>query len=145
MMTGTLLGFDFGEKRIGVAVGESGNGIAHPLSAIESEVNEVRFTAIEKIVDTWKPTGFVVGRPKHADGGEHPVAKLAEKFGRRLMARFSLPVAYVDETLTSAAAESELRETHARIRARTDIDALAAALILQCYFNEPDIHEPATA
>lgn len=142
MMTGTLLGFDFGEKRIGIAVGETASGMAHPLDGVEEAAVERRFHLIERIVSEWKPTGFVVGRPRHADGAPHEVARLAEKFGRRLAARFSLPVVFVDETLTSAEAESQLREQHARIRARVDIDALAAALILQSYLDHPEQHEP---
>ena len=139
--SGTLLGFDFGEKRIGVAVGETATGIAHPLMAIEAEANERRFAEVEKIVGDWRPAGFIVGRPKHADGAAHPIARLAEKFARRLAARFNLPVTFVDETLSSAAAESQLREQHARIRARQDVDALAAAVILQSYLDDPSVHE----
>jgi len=141
MMAGTLLGFDFGEKRIGVAVGETETGMAHPLMAIEEEANDRRFPVVEKIVLDWRPTGFVVGRPRHEDGGEHAIARLAEKFGRRLAARFSLPVVFVDETLTSVAAEASLRESHAKARARGDVDALAAALILQSYLDAPEAHE----
>jgi putative Holliday junction resolvase len=139
--SGTLLGFDFGEKRIGVAVGETTTGIAHPLMAIEAEANERRFAEVEKIVGDWRPAGFIVGRPKHADGAAHPIARLAEKFARRLAARFNLPVTFVDETLSSAAAESQLREQHARIRVRQDVDALAAAIILQSYLDDPSVHE----
>jgi len=140
-LSGTLLGFDFGTRRIGVAVGETETRLAHPLSAIDAEANERRFALIEKLVADWHPAGFVVGRPRHADGAEHPVAKLAEKFARRLAARFALPVAFVDETLTSAAASEQLREQHTRSRARCDVDALAAALILQSYLDEPRSHE----
>jgi putative holliday junction resolvase len=141
-MAGTLLGFDFGEKRIGVAVGETETGIAHPLMGIVAEATDARFALIEKVVSEWHPTGFVVGRPRHPDGGEHAVAKLVEKFARRLAGRFSLPVVFVDETLSSATAEEQMRDTHARIRGKTDIDALAAAVILQSYLNEPESHEP---
>jgi len=137
----TLLGFDFGEKRIGIAVGETLTGIAHPLMGLDAEANERRFALIEKLVLDWRPQAFVVGRPRHADGGEHPIAKLAEKFGRRLAGRFNLPVTFVDETLSSAEAESQMREQHARIRAKQDVDALAAAVILQSYLDDPDAHE----
>jgi putative Holliday junction resolvase len=140
-MAGTLLGFDFGAKRIGVAVGESETHIAHPLAGIDSEATDVRFAAIEKLVIEWKPAGFVVGRPRHADGAPHAIAKLAEKFARRLAGRFSLPVAFVDETLSSVEAAQRMRETHARIRGKTDVDALAAAIILQSYFDQPGSHE----
>jgi putative Holliday junction resolvase len=135
-MEGTLIGFDFGSRRIGVAVGETSTRIASPLAAIEGEANEVRFEAIGRIVDEWHPAGFVVGLPRHSDGSEHAVAKLAEKFARRLEARYGVPVAFVDETLTSAEAESTLRATRTRAGKKSDIDALAAALILQSYLDE---------
>ena len=134
---GTLLGFDFGEKRIGVAVGETITGIAHPLMAIDAEANDRRFAEVEKIIGDWKPTGLIVGRPRHADGAEHPIARLAEKFGRRLAERFRLPVSFVDETLSSATAQAQLREQHASVRARQDVDALAATIILQSYLDNP--------
>ncbi len=140
-VSGTLLAFDFGERRIGVAVGETSTRIASPLCAIEATSNEARFIAIEKLVREWQPAAFVVGRPRHADGAEHPIAKLASKFARRLAARYAGPVYFVDETLTSAAAQSTLRETRTRAARASDVDALAAALILQSYLDEPDRHE----
>ena len=136
MMQGTLIGFDFGSRRIGVAVGETTTRIASPLTAIEGEGNEARFEAIGRIVAEWHPTGFVVGRPQHSDGSEHEVARLAEKFGRRLEARYNVPVVYVDETLTSAEAESHLKRTRTRAGSKSDVDALAAALILQSFLDE---------
>ena len=136
MMQGTLIGFDFGSRRIGVAVGETTTRIASPLGAIEGEANEARFEAIGRIVDEWHPAGFVVGRPRHSDGSEHAVAKLAEKFGRRLEARYKVPVMYVDETLTSAEAEASLKRTRTRAGSKSDVDALAATLILQSFLDE---------
>ena len=135
MMEGTLIGFDFGSRRIGVAVGETSTRIASPLGAIEAEANDARFAAIGRIVDEWRPAGFVVGLPRHADGSEHEVAKLAEKFGRRLEARYKVPVRFVDETLTSAEAEASLKRTRTRAGAKSDVDALAAMLILQSYLD----------
>lgn len=134
-VSGTLIGFDFGERRIGVAVGETSTRIANPLGAIEESANEARFAAIGRIVDEWRPAAFVVGRPRHEDDSEHAVAKLAEKFARRLEARYHLPVAFVDETLTSAIAESELRATRTRAARKSDVDALAATMILQSYLD----------
>ena len=134
-LSGTLIGFDFGERRIGVAVGETSTRIANPLGAIEASANEARFQAIGRIVDEWRPAGFVVGRPKHADESEHEVAKLAEKFGRRLEARYQRPVAYVDETLSSAEAESQLRESRTRAGRKSDVDAMAATIILQSFLD----------
>ncbi|HXS53478.1 MAG TPA: Holliday junction resolvase RuvX [Usitatibacter sp.] len=138
---GTLLAFDFGERRIGVAVGETSVAIANPLAAIDAVANEERFRTIAKLVDEWKPAAFVVGRPRHADGSPHAVAKLAEKFARRLAARHALPVAFVDETLSSAEAESRLRGVRTRTARAGDVDALAAAVILQAYLDDPGAHE----
>ncbi len=134
-VSGTLIGFDFGERRIGVAVGETLTGIANPLGAIEETANDARFAAIGRIVDEWQPAGFVVGRPRHSDDSEHVVARLAEKFGRRLEARYHLPVAFVDETLSSAEAEAELRRTRTRPSRKADVDAMAAAIILQSFLD----------
>jgi putative Holliday junction resolvase len=136
-MEGTLIGFDFGSRRIGVAVGETSTRIASPLGAIDAGANEARFEAIGRIVDEWHPAGFVVGRPpRHPDGTEHEVARLAEKFGRRLEARYKVPVLYVDETLTSAEAEASLKRSRTRAGAKSDVDALAATLILQSFLDE---------
>jgi putative Holliday junction resolvase len=137
---GTLLGFDFGERRIGIAVGETEVGIANPLGHIDAAANDARFEAIDKLVREWRPAGFVVGRPRHDDGSPHAVAELAEKFGRRLTARFGLPVVFVDETLSSAEAQSRLKESRTRPGSRGDRDALAASLILQSYLDAPGAH-----
>ena len=141
-LSGTLLGFDFGEKRLGVAVGETATRLAHPVAAIAEEATGARFDAIARLVDEWHPAGFVVGLPRHADGGEHEVARLAGKFARRLQARFGLPVAFVDETLTSAEAETRLREAGARPAPKGALDAHAAALILQSYLDNTEMKAP---
>ena len=138
MIAGTLLAFDFGERRIGVAVGETSTRIAYPMATIRAQSNDARLAAIAKIVDEWKPAAFVVGQPKHADGSPHRVAALATKFGRRLAARFGAPVFLVDESLSSWAAESALRESGGDA---SDVDAMAAALILQTFLEEPGKHE----
>ena len=141
--TGTLIGFDFGERRIGVAVGETGTGIANPLGAIDAAANDARFREIEKLVIEWRPAAFVVGRPRHEDDSEHAVAKLAEKFARRLHAKYHVPVVMVDETLTSAAAESSLAGKRAGTKRKGDVDAVAAAIILQSYLDDPETGERA--
>ena len=143
-VSGTLIGFDFGERRIGVAVGETSTRIANPLGAIEESANDARFREIGKLVDEWRPAGFVVGRPRHSDDSEHAIAKLAEKFARRLSARYHVPVAFVDETLTSAIAESELRGLRTRAARKTDVDALAAAMILQSYLDSMPLKDAGT-
>lgn len=135
-VSGTLIGFDFGAKRIGLAVGETSTRIANPLGAIEAEANEKRLAEVDRIVAEWHPVAFVVGQPHHSDGSEHAVAKLALKFARRLAARYKVPVVMVDETLTSATAEAELRGTRTRAPRKTDVDALAATIILQSYLDQ---------
>jgi putative Holliday junction resolvase len=142
VMAGTLVAFDFGAKRVGVAVGETSTGIASPLTTIAAQANEARFAAIDRIVAEWHPAGFVVGRPRHGDGSPHEVARLAEKFARRLAARFERPVVFVDETLTSAIAERELATHRTRAKRAGDVDALAAAMILQSFLDDPAAHEP---
>ena len=132
-LQGTLIGFDFGERRIGVAVLETALGLARALTVIKAQSNEARFAAIDRIEAEWQPAAFVVGQPKHADGSVHEVAQLAAKFGRRLAARYRKPVMFVDETLSSVEAESRIREGQ-----RDDgIDAVAAEIILQSYFDHP--------
>lgn len=132
-LSGTLLGFDFGGRRLGVAVGETQTRLAHPLATIATEATAERLAAIDRLVGEWRPAGFVVGLPRHADGGPHEIARLARKFARRLEARFGLPVAFVDETLTSAEAQARLRD--AGVRPKGGLDAHAAAVILQGYLD----------
>lgn len=135
--TGTVLAFDFGEKRLGVAVGELALGIAHPLMTISAEDNDSRFAAIAALIDEWRPSELVVGAPAHDDGREHAVGRLARRFARRLEGRFGIPTQLVDERLTSHAAEGRMREAGAaRRRIRQSLDAVAAQLILQTYFAQ---------
>ena len=136
MPEGTVLAFDFGEKRIGVATGETLLGNAHPLTVIHAESNDDRFAAIAKLVAEWRPVQLVVGLPTHADGTPHDMTRLAHKFGERLQRRFKLPVGFADERLTSLDAEARLRETGRNSKsAKPLLDAVAAQLILQTWFE----------
>ena len=139
---GAVLAFDFGEKRIGVAVGEIGLAIPHALTVIAAEDNDSRFAAIAALIAEWQPVQLVVGVASHADGSEHETGRLSRRFGQRLHGRFGLPVDYVDERLTSQAAEAALREGGARAGRRAAmLDAAAAAEILRTWFTIPP--EPA--
>ena len=130
-----MLAFDFGEKRIGVAVGDLGIRIAHPLHTIRAEANTTRFGEIEALIGEWQPVQLVVGLPMHADGTEHEVSRLARRFANRLEGRFGLPVTLVDERLTSREAESRMRESGAtRAEIELSLDAAAAREILESYF-----------
>lgn len=136
MPEGTVLAFDFGEKRIGVATGETLLGNAHPLTVIRAETNDERFAAIGRLVDEWKPVQLVVGLPTHVDGTEHEMTRRARNFAERLQRRYHLPVSLADERLTSLDAESLLRETGRNSKsAKPLLDAVAAQLILQTWFE----------
>ncbi|HZN22598.1 MAG TPA: Holliday junction resolvase RuvX [Burkholderiales bacterium] len=130
----TVLAFDFGEKRIGVAVGDLAVRIAHPLATIDAEDNQRRFGEIQKLIADWRPARLVVGLPMHADGTEHELSRLSRRFAQRLEGRFGLPVSLVDERFTSVAAESRLRESGVRNMVKT-LDAAAASEILQSWLE----------
>ena len=121
----TILAFDFGSKRIGVAVGEPELRTAHPPPAVSD------FSKIEELVAEWKTARLVVGLPTSAKGEPHAMTRQAEDFARRLERRFKLPVARVDERFTSVEAEHRLRGIKKKA-----IDSVAAQLILEQYFDE---------
>lgn len=137
---GTVLAFDYGEKRIGVAVGESLLKSAHPLTVIHAHANDERFAAIAALIDEWQPVQLVVGMPGTADGSPHALAARCTRFGNRLHGRFGLPVAFADERLSSADAATRLREAGRDAKsAKAHLDAVAAQVILQTHFDsEPE-------
>jgi len=134
---GTVLAFDFGEKRIGVAVGEWALAQAYPLTTIRSELNSQRFAAIAELIREWQPASLVVGLPVALDGTAHAMTARCTRFANQLRGRFALPVAYAEERLTSVEANERLRESgHSAKSAKELVDALAAQIILQCYFEQ---------
>lgn len=134
--TGTVLAFDFGLKRIGVAVGEAALRQAHALTTVEAESNEARFAAIARLIEEWRPVLLVVGLPLALDGAEHELTARCRRFANQLRGRFALPVDLADERLTSVAADAQLREAGLDWKKRKDkIDALAAQIMLQGYFD----------
>ena len=133
---GTVIAFDFGEKRIGVAVGEWSLLQAHPLTVIHGEANADRFAAISALIDEWRPASLVVGLPLTLDGEAHAMTARCTRFANQLRGRFGLGVDYADERLSSVEAEERLRESgHNAKSAKAHLDAVAAQLILQCYFD----------
>lgn len=135
-INGTVLAFDFGEKRIGLAVGETILKAAHPLTTIESETNDARFNAIAAIIQEWRPSLLIVGLPTYMDGSEHLLTNLAKKFAQRLEGRFNLPVMMMDERLSSAEAAQNLSAAGVKgSKQKSLIDAVAAQTILQSYFD----------
>lgn len=137
MHEGTVLAFDFGTRRIGVAVGEMMLGTARPLTTISAEANEVRFNAIGKLIAEWQPATLVVGLPLSLDGESSEMTERFRRFARQLEGRFRLPVVLVDERLTSASADEHLRSQGRDWRSRKAVvDAEAAAILLQSHFDE---------
>lgn len=133
---GTVLAFDFGLKRIGVASGEHMLGIAHPLTTLNAESNDDRFNLIADLIKEWRPSTLVVGLPLSLDGNEHEVTLLCKKFARRMDGRFNLPIIMIDERLSSAEASQSLNENGIKGRKqKTMLDQIAAQLILQSYFD----------
>lgn len=114
------MAFDFGEHRIGVAIGNTLTGGARPLTVIEQERREERFARIGELIKEWGPNRAVVGLPVYPDGADHPFASRCKRFAHQLEGRFKLPVTLVDERWTSALAPG-----------REPIDAEAAAILLQ--------------
>ncbi len=134
---GTVLAFDFGTRRIGVAVGDFETRLAHPLTTLTAADNRARFAEIERLIAEWRPALLVVGVPARTDGAEHPVGRLARRFAQRLHGRFGLRAELVDEHLTSNDAEQSLRSAGARgARLKAGLDAVAAQRILEAYFSE---------
>jgi putative Holliday junction resolvase len=131
-----VLAFDFGTRRIGVAVGEWESGTAHPLETIHGEANGPRFARIAALVEQWRPVELVVGLPMSIAGEEHELSRRCRRFANQLHGRFGLPVHLVDERLTSLSAESRLRESgrsgHA---AKAFLDSVAAQEILQNHLD----------
>ena len=123
----TLLGFDFGLKRIGVAVGNTLLRQAQPLTIINAEKNDDKFAAIAKLIAEWQPQRCIVGLPRHPDGAEHEMTVRCRRFANQLHGRFGVATELVDERYSSAVIAQRRGER---------IDAEAAAVILQQYFND---------
>ena len=135
-IAGTVLAFDFGEKRIGVATGETILKVAHPLTTINAVENEVKFSQIEKLIQEWRPALLVVGLPMHMNGESHLLTHLSKKFAQRLEGRFNLPIVMVDERLSSVEAEQNLSAAGVKgTKQKLMLDAVAAQSILQSYFD----------
>ncbi len=126
----TVMAFDFGLRRIGVAVGNRLLKQAQPLTVIDAATNAARFSAIAALIRDWEPEAVVIGLPLHPDGAEHEMSVRCRRFANQIHGRFGLPATLVDERYTSAVLNAARGER---------IDSEAAALILQQYF---DTHEP---
>jgi putative Holliday junction resolvase len=138
--SGSVLAFDFGIKRIGVAIGtQLGPGrlaSARALTTIDSEATDARFAAIAALIAEWQPVLLLVGRPLNDGGTPHEMTARCERFANQLRGRFRLPVEEVDERFSSVEADANLRERGLSWQERkTQVDAEAALIILQSWFE----------
>jgi len=141
--SGTLLAFDFGTRRIGIAIGNTILRRANPLTTIDEEKTEPRFAAIAGLLAEWQPCALVVGLPGNADATPHELSALCRRFANRLKGRFNLPTILVDERYTSLAASAQLNVEgiHGR-KQKALLDQYSAQQILQAYFDEPSSGVP---
>ena len=132
-----LLGFDFGMKRIGVAVGQTVTKSATPLTTIKTNQGAPQWDPLTKLVKKWHPDAFVVGIPLNMDGTDQPLTQAAQRFAQQLRDHFKLPVYGMDERLTSVEAKARLfDEGGYKALKSAEVDSLAAQLILQNWFAE---------
>lgn len=131
------LGFDFGQLRIGVAVGDAITGSARPLCILPTRQQRPDWEAIARLIAEWRPDGLVVGVPRHADDTANAMTDAALRFSRQLHGRFRLPVATIDERLSSWEAEQRpVESVRRRRKSHAHLDAQAAAVILESWFNQ---------
>lgn len=123
-----ILGFDFGLKRIGVAIGTTMLSSARPLAIIDAPRNDEKFARIGALLDEWQPVRCIVGLPMHPDGTEHEMTVRCRRFANQLHGRYGIPVTLVDERYSSAMISAGRGER---------IDDQAAAVILQQYLDDP--------
>ncbi|MBT8537232.1 Holliday junction resolvase RuvX [Polynucleobacter paneuropaeus] len=125
----TVMGFDYGTRRIGIAIGNTLSCTAQALVVIARDNEDARFAEIESLLKEWMPNLLVVGVPTHPDGAEHEMTAKAKRFGNQLSGRFKLPVEWVDERYSSVVLEGDPEM-------RDNLDAHSATLLLEQYFAE---------
>ena len=136
----TLLGFDYGLKRIGVAVGQELTGTASALTTVAARDGKPDWEAISHLIDEWQPDAVVVGLPLNMDGSDHELSRRARRFGNQLHGRYNLPAHFIDERLSSLEAEALLRggsQAHRKALYKESIDKLAAQVILETWLSAP--------
>ena len=139
MPSGVFLGFDFGYKRIGVAVGQRLTCSASPLSTLDAKSGVPDWNAVQKIIDQWKPQGLIVGLPTCIDDSVLYTTAAAKRFAKQLRTRFALPVHLADERLSTVEARGQLFEQggYKKLK-KTEIDSIAACVILEQWLQHPE-------
>ena len=136
LLVGNILSFDFGEKRVGVAIGNNITNNVHPLETIEASKKIDRYNKIESLLETWKPIQLIIGYPLNVDGSKSRMSLLAKKFGDKLKNKFNIPVHFVDERYSSSEAELRLKALEKNLKNRKHIiDQVAAMIILDSFFE----------
>ncbi|MCG9711282.1 Holliday junction resolvase RuvX [Shewanella insulae] len=136
MSSASVLGFDFGTKSIGVAVGQQITGSATPLASLKANDGIPRWEEIEALIKEWKPDLIVVGLPLNMDGTEQEMTQRARKFANRISGRFGVKTATQDERLTTADAKARLFEMGGyKALSKGQVDSMSAVLIIESYFE----------
>lgn len=138
--SGIFLGFDFGTKQIGVAVGQTITQTATPLTCLSAQQGIPRREILTQLIEEWQPQALVVGLALQADGSPSTTSRAAEKFAAQLYQHFQLPIYFIDERLTSVAARAIMKATSTFNQSE---DALAAAIILESWLNNKENYAPA--
>ena len=140
---GNILSFDFGEKRIGVAIGNSITKSSHPLETINTPKNTERYKLIELLLKTWEPFKLVIGYPLNDDGTLSEMSLLAKKFGMKLGNKYNIPIAMIDERFTTSEADLELKKFEKNFKKRKIVvDQVAAMIILESFFQNNSNENP---
>lgn len=133
----TLMGFDFGTQKIGIAIGQQLTQTASALPEIPAKDGQPQWQTVASLIEEWKPDAFVVGIPFNEDGSENPLSARARKFGNRLHGRFGLPLFTINEHLSSYDARDHIQQYSGRAaKSNRYVDSVAAVLILESWFSE---------
>ena len=135
----TIMGFDFGTRKIGVAIGQQLTQTASALPELPAKEGKPNWETVASLIKEWQPDGFVVGLPLNEDGTDNEFSKRARKFGNRLHGRFGLPLFTVNEHLSSYDARDQIQQYSGRAaKSGRLVDSIAAVLIIETWFAEPE-------
>ena len=132
----TVMSFDYGTEKIGIAIGQSISSTAEPLTIIKAKDGIPNWSQITDLIESWRPNYLVVGLPYNLDGSDSKLLQRALKFAKRLNGRFNIPTFGIDERLSSKAAAEKFKAGNPKISVRKEIDDVAAQIILETWFSE---------
>ena len=132
----TVMSFDYGTEKIGIAIGQSISSTAEPLTIIRAKDGIPNWSQITSLIESWRPNFFVVGLPYNLDGSDSKLLQRALKFAQRLNGRFNIPTFGIDERLSSKAATEKFKTGNPKNSVRNEIDDVAAQIILETWFSE---------